>query len=198
MAEASSTACAPPRSIDEAGWLHPAIHCPSPNVDARPEGRTVDLLVVHNISLPPGQFGGGHIERFFSNRLACSADPYFTQIGALRVSAHALIARDGQLTQFVSLHDRAWHAGRSSYLGVPECNDYSIGIELEGVDDRPYSAAQYLALAATTALLMRHFPQLRPARMAGHSDVAPGRKTDPGPAFDWARLHRELAQVQGP
>lgn len=155
----------------------------------------MSLLVVHNISLPPGQFGGPEIEEFFCNRLDHSAHPYFKTIEGVQVSAHALIRRDGSLVQFVSLLDRAWHAGRSSFRGEQECNDFSIGIELEGTDDIPYTEAQYRTLAATTRLIMAAWPDITPDRLTGHSDIAPGRKTDPGPAFDWHHFRDVLAQA---
>lgn len=152
----------------------------------------VDLLVVHGISLPPGEFGGPFIADLFTNRLDSSLHPYFREIEDLRVSAHALIRRDGEVIQFVSFDRRAWHAGQSSFLGRGRCNDYSVGIELEGADDVAYTDAQYRRLAALARALMRAYPGISGARMAGHSDVAPGRKTDPGPAFDWTRFRRLL------
>ncbi|WP_029655380.1 1,6-anhydro-N-acetylmuramyl-L-alanine amidase AmpD [Marinobacter daepoensis] len=159
--------------------------CPSPNFGARPDGAPISLLVVHNISLPPGQFGGPHIENFFCNRLDTGVHPYFETIAELQVSAHALVQRDGTVLQFVSCLDRAWHAGRSSFQGRDECNDYSIGIELEGTDDQPYTDAQYRALSRLATLVMAAWPDVTGDRVAGHSDIAPGRKTDPGPAFNW-------------
>jgi N-acetyl-anhydromuramoyl-L-alanine amidase len=159
----------------------------SPNCDARPPGMEADLLVVHGISLPPGEFGGSWIDRLFMNTLPLDAHPYFAEIGALRVSSHLVVARDGSLTQYVSFTDRAWHAGISSYEGRDACNDFSIGIELEGVDTLPYESAQYDALGEIVAALCRAYPRLSPRRLVGHSDIAPGRKTDPGPAFDWQR-----------
>jgi AmpD protein len=159
----------------------------SPNHDERPTGADVTLLVVHGISLPPGEFGGDAIERLFTNRLDPSAHPYFETIAALRVSAHFLIRRDGELVQFVGCNDRAWHAGASRWRGRDRCNDFSIGVELEGADDTPYAYRQYAMLARLTKALARRYP-IR--EVAGHSDIAPGRKSDPGPAFDWARLAR--------
>jgi AmpD protein len=164
-----------------------ATQVPSPNCDDRPEGTTVSLLVVHNISLPPGQFGGPAIEAFFTNRLDPAAHPYFTTIARSRVSAHFLIRRDGALVQFVACARRAWHAGASSWRGREHCNDFSVGVELEGTDEQAYETAQYAALARLTEALRERYPI---ADVAGHSDVAPGRKTDPGPAFDWARYRR--------
>jgi AmpD protein len=179
-------------SIDAAGWLQPARHCPSANCNERPPGSVVELLVVHNISLPAGLFGGGYIEALFTNRLDCAADPSFGELAGLEVSAHLLIDRAGVVTQFVGFDQRAWHAGKSRFEGRENCNDFSIGIELEGTDLLPYTDAQYAALAAVTRLLLQRYPALAPRRIVGHSDIAPDRKTDPGPAFDWARLRRQL------
>ncbi len=176
------------------GLLPEARQVASPNWDERPDGARIDLLVIHNISLPPKQFGGPWIEALFLNRLDPEADPYFALVAGVRVSAHLLIRRDGELIQFVDLRRRAWHAGRSCFAGRDECNDYSIGIELEGADDVPFRDAQYHCLADVTRAIMARFPAITPERITGHSDVAPGRKTDPGPAFDWVRyramLHR--------
>ena len=173
------------------GWCDGVHRCPSPNFNERPGGE-VSLLVIHNISLPPGQFATGKVQAFFQNRLDVTEHPYFESIKALRVSAHFLIERDGQITQFVSCLDRAWHAGISSFEGREACNDFSLGIELEGTDDQPFTDAQYQALIALTRQLQQHYPQITPQRICGHSDVAPGRKTDPGPCFDWGRFRREL------
>ncbi|KMM89138.1 MULTISPECIES: 1,6-anhydro-N-acetylmuramyl-L-alanine amidase AmpD [Pseudomonas] len=173
------------------GWCQGVHRCPSPNFNERPDGE-ISLLVIHNISLPPGQFATGKVQAFFQNRLDVTEHPYFEGIKALRVSAHFLIERDGQITQFVSCLDRAWHAGISSFEGREACNDFSLGIELEGTDDQPFTDAQYQALIALTRQLQQHYPQITPQRICGHSDVAPGRKTDPGPCFDWARFRREL------
>lgn len=170
--------------------------CPSPNFGPRPENAAISLLVVHNISLPPGQFGGSYIEDFFCNRLERQAHPYFELIADLQVSAHALVRRDGSVVQFVNCFDRAWHAGRSCFGGQEECNDYSVGIELEGVDDIPYSEAQYQTLAHLTALTMAAWPTVNPERITGHSDIAPGRKTDPGPAFQWAHFRKLLKTTE--
>jgi AmpD protein len=164
----------------------------SPNADERPEDCAISLLVVHGISLPPGAFGGDAIERLFTNRLDAAAHPYFATIAKLRVSAHFLIRRDGALIQFVACGRRAWHAGESSWRGRPRCNDFSIGIELEGTDDLPYTGAQYRMLVRLARALALRYPI---ADVAGHSDVAPGRKTDPGPAFDWVRLQRNLPRL---
>ncbi|BES71841.1 1,6-anhydro-N-acetylmuramyl-L-alanine amidase AmpD [Marinobacter nanhaiticus D15-8W] len=183
-------------SIDEAGWLEGARHCPSPNFGVRPNDASISLLVVHNISLPPGQFGGDAIERFFCNRLDAEEHPYFQQICEMKVSAHALVRRDGECVQFVSFLDRAWHAGRSSFQGEEECNDFSIGIELEGADDIPYEPEQYLTLARIARALMQRWPRISQERMTGHSDIAPGRKTDPGPAFSWPTFFEALLEAQ--
>ena len=165
----------------------------SPNYDERPLDAELGLIVVHGISLPPGEFGNGWIDRFFCNDLPADAHPYFATIQNLMVSAHVLIARDGTLTQYVPFDRRAWHAGRSEYCGRSACNDFSVGVELEGTDELPYAEAQYRALGQLIVALRRGYPSLRRAEVVGHSDIAPGRKTDPGPAFDWALLERELA-----
>ena len=169
------------------GRLARARWSPSPNFGPRPAGADVSLLVIHCISLPPGDYSGDCIEQFFLNCLDHSRHPYFREIEGVTVSAHCLIRRDGELVQFVNFRDRAWHAGRSSFCGQEECNDYSIGIELEGTEDDPYTEAQYRQLARLTGELMTAWPEITPDRITGHSDIAPGRKTDPGPAFDWAR-----------
>lgn len=169
----------------ENGWLDQAVRCPSPNFNRRPDATDISLLVIHNISLPPGEFGGGHIENFFCNQLDIKADPYFESIAGLQVSSHLLIDRKGAITQFVSFDERAWHAGKSVFQGVENCNDYSIGIEMEGTDDLPYTAEQYASLAKVTRQLLTNYPTLTPDRITGHDQIAPGRKTDPGPAFDW-------------
>jgi AmpD protein len=174
------------------GWCDGVRHCPSPNFNARPEGE-ISLLVIHNISLPPAQFKTGKVQAFFQNQLDTSEHPYFEGIAELRVSAHFLIERDGEVTQFVSCLDRAWHAGVSCFQGREGCNDFSIGIELEGTDEEPFTNAQYVALTELTRQLRAAFMAITPERIRGHSDIAPGRKTDPGPFFDWARF---LAAVQ--
>ncbi len=166
---------------------------PSTNCDRRPPGSRVELLVIHNISLPPREFGGPWIEQLFQNRLDPAAHPYFAAIAHLRVSAHLLIRRDGTLLQFVPLYLRAWHAGVSSFQGRERCNDFSIGIELEGADDIPFPAVQYQTLVRVTRELQRRYRGIRPEHILGHSDIAPGRKTDPGPSFDWAEYRRLLA-----
>ncbi|MBS0613053.1 MAG: 1,6-anhydro-N-acetylmuramyl-L-alanine amidase AmpD [Proteobacteria bacterium] len=167
------------------GLLCKARQVRSPNFDARPAGLRPELIIVHGISLPPGKFGGPWIDRLFRNELPEDAHPYFAQVAQLKVSTHVLIRRDGKLVQYVSFNDRAWHAGRSSYLGREGCNDFSIGIELEGTDDRRYTRKQYVKLATLVDALCRVYPTLDRHRVVGHSDVAPGRKTDPGPCFDW-------------
>jgi len=169
-----------------------AIQVASPNCDDRPRGSRITLLVIHNISLPPGEFGGGAIAQLFTNRLDPAAHPYFATVAQLRVSAHFVIGRDGALTQFVPCVRRAWHAGVSSWRGRAHCNDFSIGVELEGADDLAYEAGQYDTLARLTRVLLRRYPI---TDLAGHCDIAPGRKTDPGPAFDWARLRRRVGSA---
>lgn len=174
------------------GWMVGARQVPSPNFDPRPDGILPELIVVHGISLPPDEFGGPWIDRLFTNTLPPAEHPYFEKIKELRVSTHLLIRRDGELVQYVSLHDRAWHAGPSSYQGRERCNDFSVGVELEGADEIPYEPAQYRMLSAVILELCKAYPSLSLARLAGHSDIAPGRKTDPGPAFDWQRLYALL------
>lgn len=174
------------------GLLAAARQLPSPNQDDRPPGVEAELIVIHCISLPPGEFGGPWIDRLFTNRLDPSAHPYFAAIAGSRVSAHLLIRRDGELVQYVPFHRRAWHAGESCWRGRACCNDFSIGVELEGTDDGLYTTAQYRRLAAVIRALCRAYPALSAARLATHSEIAPGRKTDPGPGFDRARLDRWL------
>lgn len=169
----------------------------SPNSDERPEGVVADLIVIHGISLPPGEFGGPWIDALFMNQLDPAAHPYFAAIAELRVSAHVLIRRDGELVQYVPFQRRAWHAGASIYADRPRCNDFSIGIELEGADLTPYDDRQYPVLAAVIRALWAAYPTITPDRLAGHADIAPGRKTDPGPAFDWARLRSGLTTKRG-
>lgn len=176
-------------------WLRGVRIVPSPNCNARPAASVVDLLVIHNISLPPGEFGSGHIDALFSNTLDCAAHPYFAGLRGLQVSAHFLIDRSGTVTQYVPLALRAWHAGVSQWEGRDNCNDYSVGIELEGTDTMPFTDAQYQALAGLTRVLQQQFPAITPARIVGHSDIAPARKTDPGPHFDWARFRASLVQA---
>jgi N-acetyl-anhydromuramoyl-L-alanine amidase len=166
----------------------------SPHFDARPKDVAPELVVVHGISLPAGEFGGPWIDHLFAGSLPAEAHPSFRDTASLRVSAHAVIRRDGGITQYVPFGMRAWHAGQSQYQGRSGCNDFSIGIELEGTDTIPYTDAQYDSLAALVAALLFAYHTLSAQRIAGHSDIAPGRKTDPGPAFDWARFRRLLAE----
>ncbi len=170
------------------GRITPASHCPSPNHDERPAGVGAQLIVVHSISLPPGEYGDDSVIEFFQNRLNTAAHPYFSQIDGLRVSAHLLIRRDGALVQFVSLNKRAWHAGESSYCGRSQCNDFSVGIELEGTDDTEFTASQYEVLNGVISALRREYPSLADAPVVGHSDISPGRKTDPGSGFRWSAI----------
>jgi N-acetyl-anhydromuramoyl-L-alanine amidase len=182
---------APRLAVDAAGRANLATQICSPNCDERPDDTPVSLIVVHGISLPPGEFGGDAIERLFTNRLDPAAHPFYATVASLRVSAHFLIRREGSLLQFVPCSRRAWHAGESTWRGRPCCNDYSIGIEAEGTDDLPYTDAQYTLLARLVRALCKRYPI---TGVAGHADIAPGRKTDPGPAFDWPRLHAALAR----
>jgi AmpD protein len=170
------------------GWYDRATRLESPNRDARPPGCAIELLVIHCISLPPGSYGGGHVERLFTGGLDASTHPAFAALAPLRLSAHFLVARSGLVTQFVSCDERAWHAGASRWDGRDRCNDFSIGVELEGSEFEPFTAAQYAALADLQQALWAAYP-LRWAR--GHSEIAPGRKTDPGPFFDWTRVRRD-------
>lgn len=180
-------------NIDEQGWLS-VRRLESPNFDARPVDTDIELIVVHGISLPPRQYGGGFVHKLFCNQLEPELHPYFEEICGLKVSAHCLIEREGSLTQFVSFNDRAWHAGVSQWNGRERCNDFSIGIELEGCDDEPYEFAQYQSLARLVNNLRKHYPALRNSALCGHSDIAPGRKTDPGPCFDWTRLNKLISR----
>lgn len=180
-------------SIDpQSGRLSEARWVPSPNCDARPADAIIDLIVIHGISLPPGEFGGPWIEALFTNTLPPDHHPYFAEIHELRVSAHLLIRRNGELVQFVPFHQRAWHAGASCYHKRDNCNDFAIGIEMEGTDDTPYTDSQYRRLGTVVRVLMDCYPAITTEKVVGHSDVAPGRKTDPGPSFDWPRLHAAL------
>ena len=183
--------------ISPAGWLSDVRQQSSPNCDPRPGAVQPELIVIHGISLPPGRYGGPWIDRLFTNTLPSEADPYFATIQDLRVSSHVLIARDGALTQYVPFSLRAWHAGASTWCGRKDCNDFSIGIELEGTDDEPYDDRQYPVLAALIASLQQAYPALASGAIAGHSDIAPGRKSDPGPAFDWLRLERWVTAAGG-
>ncbi|MGL5600818.1 MAG: 1,6-anhydro-N-acetylmuramyl-L-alanine amidase AmpD [Silvania sp.] len=178
----------------EHGWLVDARHVPSPHHDCRPEDEAPSLLVVHNISLPPGEFGGPWIDALFTGTIDPDAHPFFDEIAHLRVSAHCLIRRDGEIVQYVPFDKRAWHAGVSCYEGRERCNDFSIGIELEGTDTLPYTDAQYQQLAALTRMLMQRYPAMA-GHITGHSDIAPQRKTDPGPAFNWERFRTLLTAL---
>jgi len=178
----------------ESGVLTPARQCHSPNQDDRPQGVGPEMLIVHSISLPPGEYGGPFIEQLFDNRLDWSAHPYFESIRGLEVSAHVLIRRDGGVVQFVPFTRRAWHAGESVFRGQRRCNDFAVGIELEGEDTSPYTDNQYETLAAVTNALFAAYPRLNTRCIAGHCDVSPGRKSDPGPAFDWLRLYDALSK----
>ena len=175
------------------GVLKGAQWIASPNFNQRPENTEIQLVVIHNISLPPSQFGGGYIEKFFQNQLDWEAHPYFKIIEGMQVSAHLLILRTGEIIQFVNFKDRAWHAGRSTYLAHPECNDYSIGIELEGSDDQDFTEDQYQKLVDVVAILQQAYPKIQ-SHIAGHSDIAPGRKTDPGLHFQWEYFRAQLKQ----
>jgi len=169
-------------------WLEGVYRCPSPHCDERPVGMEIELLVIHGISLPPGEFGGPFIDQLFTHTLDKNTHPYFADIADLRVSSHLLIRRTGIITQYVSFQQRAWHAGISNFAGRRCCNDFSLGIELEGCDNVPYTDEQYQQLIQLIQLFQQTWPVLTSERIVGHSDIAPGRKTDPGPAFDWNRL----------
>jgi N-acetyl-anhydromuramoyl-L-alanine amidase len=179
----------PMNSLWHEGWYRFAKHTPSPNFGPRPENTSIDLVVVHSISLPPGQYGGPEIEALFTNTLDWDAHPYFQQIRGAEVSAHFVIRRDGALIQFVSCDDRAWHAGRSSFQGRDNCNDFSIGIELEGLEGHNFEASQYETLTSVCAAIAQHY---KLHHMAGHEHVAPTRKQDPGAGFDWPLLQKSL------
>jgi AmpD protein len=174
------------------GVLVGARQVASPNFDARPPSVAPDLLIIHGISLPPGEYGGPWIDQLFTNQLPWDAHPYFKQIEGMRVSSHLLIRRDGEVVQYVPFQHRAWHAGASNYQGRERCNDFSIGIELEGTDDTPYEAEQYRELGRVLLALCAGYTSLSLDRLVGHSDVAPGRKSDPGESFDWPRLRAML------
>ncbi|HET9122381.1 MAG TPA: 1,6-anhydro-N-acetylmuramyl-L-alanine amidase AmpD [Acidiferrobacteraceae bacterium] len=176
------------------GLLEGVRYVASPNCDSRPEDTALEVLVIHSISLPPGEFGGDDVEALFCNRLRAESHPAYRDIAGLRVSAHLFVRRSGEIVQFVPLHLRAWHAGVSEYRGRSRVNDFSIGIELEGSDHRPYTDAQYAVLTELSVALLDAYPTLRSSAIVGHSDVAPGRKTDPGPYFEWGRYRRALSQ----
>lgn len=177
------------------GWLAEAKKVPSPNFNQRPLNATVNLLVIHNISLPPEQFDNSYIEQFFQNQLPTGDHPYFETLIGVEVSSHFLIKRDGKLIQFVSCNDRAWHAGKSSFCGVENCNDFSIGIELEGTDTQAYTEAQYASLAELTQSIQVSYPEVTSDRIVGHCDIAPDRKTDPGESFDWQYYRKCLTRT---
>ena len=177
---------------EDKAWIEGVTRCPSPNADERPDDSDIELLVVHGISLPPGKFGTPYVKDLFLNRLDRTGNPYFEKIAQLRVSAHVFIRRDGTVIQFVPFNLRAWHAGESAFCGRERCNDFSIGVELEGTDDTPYEDGQYRRLVEFARLVMSAWPAVTPERIVGHCDVAPGRKTDPGPSFDWDRFRSEL------
>lgn len=182
----------PPRLDRRGAWLEEIRRVESPNYDPRPAA-AIDLLVLHSISLPPGEFGGDHIDRLFRNELDPNAHPFFAGIASLRVSAHLLINRHGEITQYVPFTHRAWHAGVSEFAGRGDCNDYSIGIELEGCDDATFTPEQYVTLTEITALITSHWPAITLDRIVGHCHIAPDRKTDPGPTFDWESWRASLS-----
>ena len=177
------------------GWFIQARKIPSPNYNKRPENVTIDSIIIHSISLPPGQYGGDEIDRFFSNQLNWNEHAYFREIEGLQVSSHLLIRRNGELVQYVNLYDRAWHAGQSCLAGQENCNDFSIGIELEGTDVSPFENSQYETLLAVLKTLKNYFPEITAEKIVGHSDIAPGRKTDPGSGFDWNVLKLSLIHI---
>ena len=179
-------------TVTAAHWLAGAVRLASPNVDDRPDPTDIALVVLHGISLPPGEFGTGFVEALFTNTLDVGSRPALADLAGVRVSSHLLIARTGQITQFAPFQRRAWHAGVSSYAGRTACNDWAIGIELEGTDHAPYAEAQYEQLRGVLAALFRAYPRLSLCGVVGHCEIAPGRKTDPGPAFDWPRLLRSM------
>ena len=180
--------------IDDQGWLQDIEIIPSPNFNKRQGSSAISLVVVHGISLPPGEYGGGYVQQLFTNKLNPDEHEYFTEIKGIQVSAHCFIARDGQLIQFVSFDDRAWHAGVSCWQGAENCNDFSIGIEMEGTDDESYEEAQYQQLAKLVISLRKQYPAILEQSICAHSDIAPGRKTDPGPYFDWHKLTQLINQ----
>lgn len=181
--------------ITEDHWLDPVHRIPSPNQDERPVGYDISLLVIHAISLPPGEFGTGEVERLFTNSLDCGAHPSFSSLDGVYVSSHVLINREGKITQFVPFNRRAWHAGESSFQGQSECNNFGIGIELEGTASVPFTANQYSALVAIARILMERYPCIQPDRIVGHNLIAPGRKWDPGPQFDWPMFKDRLRNL---
>ncbi|OOF60196.1 1,6-anhydro-N-acetylmuramyl-L-alanine amidase AmpD [Rodentibacter myodis] len=176
----------------ESGWLQDCRQIPSPHFDKRPDPQDISLLVIHYISLPPEQFGGGYVDDFFQGKLDPHIHPYFESIYQVRVSAHCFIDRDGVITQYVNFNDRAWHAGVSSFQGREKCNDFSIGIELEGSNEQPFTEAQYQALQQLTQKIIKAYPKITQDRIVGHADIAPDRKIDPGQYFDWKRYLNSL------
>lgn len=194
MSEPPSSVAKSAWFVDEAHLLQPAARrIVSPHYDERPDPDDIGLIVIHNISLPPGEFGGPWIDALFLGRLDETAHPYFREIASLRVSAHVCVFRDGAVTQYVPFDRRAWHAGASHWQGRERCNDFSVGIELEGSDEVPFAPVQYTRLVQVLRALFARYPRLDSRKMTGHSDIAPGRKTDPGPHFDWNHLHALLA-----
>lgn len=178
-------------------WIDGVVRCASANCDQRTDPDDIALIVIHNISLPPGQFGGGLVQRFFTNCLDCTVDPSLRDLDGLQVSSHLFVDRRGIVTQFVPLDKRAWHAGVSSHRGREGCNDYSIGIELEGTDDVDYEEAQYVSLVAVVMVLMKRYPRLSLNGIVGHQEIAPQRKSDPGRSFDWSRVYRDVVGMMG-
>ena len=183
-------------SIDGRGWLTDAVRVDSPNFDERPSDCEPSIVVIHNISLPPGEYGGPWIDELFCNCLDPNAHPYFAEISKLKVSSHLFIRRNGEVRQYVSFDNRAWHAGKSCFQGREACNDFSIGIELEGCDDELYTDVQYQTLVELTTILQQRYPAILAERIVGHSDIAPERKTDPGQAFDWPKYKEMLKSSQ--
>lgn len=182
-------------AVVEHGWLAGVRRAPSTHADERPATCRVELVVIHCVSLPPGEFGGSAVEALFTGRLDYSAHPYYARLRGLKVAPHLFVRRDGELVQFVSFDRRAWHAGRSSWRNRRDCNDYSVGIELEGTSDVAYTDAQYAALTKVLPALLDAYPGIGEEGVAGHSDIAPGRKTDPGDSFDWQHLARALGRA---
>ena len=177
-------------------WMEPVRRVVSPNQDARPRGYDITLLVIHAISLPPGEFGTGAVEKLFTNSLDCGAHPSYSSLDGVHVSSHVLIERDGKTTQFVPFNRRAWHAGESSFQGQSDCNNFGIGVELEGTEHVPFTESQYSALIAIARILMVHYPRIQPHRIVGHNEIAPDRKWDPGPQFDWQLFMNRLLKLR--
>lgn len=177
-------------------WLEPVRRVVSPNQDTRPRGYDISLLVIHAISLPPGEFGTGEVEKLFTNTLDCNAHPSYSSLDGVCVSSHVLIDREGKITQFVPFDQRAWHAGESSFQGQSECNNFGIGIELEGTEQVPFTESQYSALTVIAHTLLVHYPRIQPHRIVGHNEIAPDRKWDPGPQFDWQKFLDRLLKLR--